>query len=316
MKLAWLFPGQGSQAVGMGRDVYESSPAARRIFEQVDAALGEGLSKLCFEGPMDQLTRTENTQPAIVTTSAALCAAIRERLGDGLPLPAFAAGHSLGEYSALCAAGVMEVVDAARVTRIRGRAMQGAVPEGVGAMAAVMNLAGDEVAKVCAEAQSGDEQVSCANFNAPTQTVIAGHAAAVQRAAELAKAAGAKVIPLNVSAPFHSALMRPAREAVAAALAELSLAEAAFPVIANVDAEPRHAPGAVAEALVEQVDSPVMWVATIERLRKEGVTHALEIGPGRVLAGLARRIDKDLEVLSVGSSDAIGKIPGFLGLEG
>ncbi len=314
MKLAWLFPGQGAQAVGMGRDVFDSSPMARAVFEEADRALGEALSKLCFEGPIDQLTLTANTQPAIVTTSAAILSAVRERLGD-LPAPAFVAGHSLGEYSALWAAGALSLADAVRVTRVRGRAMQDAVPPGRVAMAAIMNLGGDAVAELCAEAATPDQVVSCANFNAPTQTVIAGHQEAVARVRDLAKAAGGKAIPLNVSAPFHCSLMQPAQEAVEQALGEAEVNAPTIPVLANVDASPKEDGEAVKNALVAQVDSPVQWVKTVEKLRAEGVTHALEIGPGRVLAGLARRIDKELDVLSVGSTSAIDKIPSFLGLE-
>ncbi|HHH26991.1 MAG TPA: [acyl-carrier-protein] S-malonyltransferase [Polyangiaceae bacterium] len=314
MKLAWLFPGQGAQAVGMGKDVVDSSPAARAVFERADEALGEALSKLCFEGPMDQLTLTANTQPAIVTTSAAILAAVRERLPE-LPAPAFAAGHSLGEYSALWAAGALSLADAVKITRVRGEAMQEAVPPGRGAMAAIMNLGGDAVAELCTEAATPEQVVSCANFNAPTQTVIAGHQEAVARVRDLAKAAGGKAIPLNVSAPFHCSLMQPAQRAVERALAEVQVSAPTTPVLANVDALPKEDGEAVKKALVAQVDSPVQWVGTIEKLRAEGVTHALELGPGRVLAGLARRIDKDLGVLSVGSTSAIDKIPSFLGLE-
>ena len=249
MKLAWLFPGQGAQAVGMGRDVFDSSPMARAVFEEADRALGEALSKLCFEGPIDQLTLTANTQPAIVTTSAAILSAVRERLGD-LPAPAFVAGHSLGEYSALWAAGALSLADAVRVTRVRGRAMQDAVPPGRGAMAAIMNLGGDAVAELCAEAATPDQVVSCANFNAPTQTVIAGHQEAVARVRDLAKAAGGKAIPLNVSAPFHCSLMQPAQEAVEQALGEAEVNAPTIPVLANVDASPKEDGEAVKLSLI------------------------------------------------------------------
>lgn len=317
MKLAWLFPGQGTQAVGMGKDAYEQSQGARSAFEEADRALGEGLSKLCFAGPLAELTLTANTQPAIVATSMALLAALREAV-PAMPAPAYAAGHSLGEYSALCAAGALSLADAVTICRIRGSAMQRAVPEGTGAMAAVMNLDGADVAAACREAleAAGEgEVVSCANFNAPSQTVIAGSAAAVARAGEIAKDKGGKVIPLNVSAPFHCALMAPAKGAVSEALSHATVHAPHFPVLANVDGEPKTDAAGVTMALVDQVDSPVQWVRIIQKLRALGVTHALEIGPGRVLSGLARRIDKDLEVLSVGGLEAIEKVPSFLAME-
>ncbi len=311
-KWAWLFPGQGAQAVGMGKDVAEAHTAARSVFDEADQALAESLSTLCFEGPMEVLTQTANTQPAIVATSMAFLAALRARFPE-LPRPVCAAGHSLGEYSALCAAGVLSVADAVRVCRARGQAMQAAVPVGVGAMAAVMGLQGDEVASVCMEA-SGDETVSCANFNAPTQTVIAGHAAAVQRASTVAKTAGARVIPLKVSAPFHCALMSPAREGLAVALDDVSYGRAAFEVLANIDATPRSDETTLRAALLEQVDQPVQWVKTIEHMRDRGVTHALEIGPGRVLAGLVKRIAPEIKVININKVDAFDKVVEFLEL--
>jgi [acyl-carrier-protein] S-malonyltransferase len=299
----------------MGKEIGERSPAARAVLAAADAALGEPLSRLCFEGPVEDLTLTENTQPAIVAVSAAIVAAVRERwpaLGD----PSCAAGHSLGEYTALYAAGALGLADAVRVTRLRGRAMQEAVPAGEGAMAALMGLEPDAVRALCGEASGPGSLVSPANFNAPTQIVIAGHRAAVARAGELAKARGGKVIPLSVSAPFHCALMAPARVRLRQALAELDIAAPRFDVLANVDAEPRREPGAVRDALERQVDSPVQWVATVRRLRALGVTHALELGPGKVLAGLAGRIDKELGVLSVGTPDGVDRIGAFLGLAG
>ncbi len=309
MKLAWIFPGQGSQAVGMGKELAAQSAAARAVFERADAALGEKLSALCWEGPLETLTLTANTQPAIVATSMALLAALRERLPD--LRPDCAAGHSLGEYSALCAAGAIELEDAVRVTRIRGRAMQEAVSPGKGAMAAVMGTFAlpsgeDLLAAICAEVSDGGGVVSPANYNAPGQTVIAGDADAVARAGAKLKERGGKVIPLNVSAPFHCRLMAPAGPVVAEALrqAVTPLAKPAFDVLSNVDAEAKADPAAVADALVRQVDSPVQWVKTIEAMRARGVTHLLEIGPGRVLAGLVKRIDKDLQ--TIGVSDAAG----------
>jgi [acyl-carrier-protein] S-malonyltransferase len=236
VKVAWLFPGQGTQTVGMGKALAEASPAARGVFERADQALGESLSRLCFEGPEADLSLTANTQPAILTTSIATLAAIRESIPD-LPLPAFSAGHSLGEYSALVASGALAFEDAVRLVRLRGRAMQSAVPEGQGAMAAI--IGGDEAAvrALCTDASQG-EIVAPANFNAPGQIVIAGQKSAVLRANELAGARKLKAIPLNVSAPFHSALMEPAARAVETALVDIAVKPLAFPVLANVDAKP------------------------------------------------------------------------------
>lgn len=313
MKVAWLFPGQGAQAVGMGKEVFEASAAARAVFEQADAALGETISQLCFEGPIEQLTLTRNTQPALVATSAALVAALRERYPSLSP-PAYVAGHSLGEYSALVAAGALPLADAVRVCRVRGDAMQQAVAPGLGKMAAVMKLDGTEVAALCASVSEDGAQVSAANFNAPTQTVVAGHAVAVERLSEAAKGQGARVIPLNVSAPFHCGLMAPAREPVAQALAQSDVVTSSCPVVANVDAQPHTSPEAFRNGLCEQIDNPVRWVQSIRFLREQGVTHALEIGPGRVLAGLAKRIDKGLSVLGVSDLSSLEKVKEFLSL--
>ncbi|MBM4374546.1 MAG: ACP S-malonyltransferase [Deltaproteobacteria bacterium] len=303
MTIAWIFPGQGSQAVGMGKALHDASPAAREVFARADEALGARLSTLCFDGPLESLTLTANTQPAIVTTSLAVLAALRERVG-ALPSPVCAAGHSLGEYAALAAAGALSIEDAVRVCRARGRAMQDAVPPGQGAMAAVMGVDDAVLVAACDEARGEGGVVSPANFNAPGQTVIAGDAAAVERAAQLVKARGGKVIPLNVSAPFHCALMAPACRAVAEALGKSRLEAPAFDVLANVDAAPRKDVVGVVDALVRQVDSPVQWVKTIEAMRARGVTHLLELGHGKVLAGLVKRIDKELRV--VGVSDPAG----------
>lgn len=317
MKIAWLFPGQGTQEVGMGKSVLEASPRARAVFERADRALtredGSGaISPLCFEGPREALTQTANTQPAIVTTSVAVLEALREAVPE-LPLPSFAAGHSLGEYSALVAAGALGLEDAVRLCRLRGEAMQAAVPEGEGAMAAIMGLDPDATAAVCVEAigQTG-EVLSPANFNAPGQIVIAGHAAAVRRAIELVATRGGKAIPLAVSAPFHCALMRPARDRLAQALGGVTVGALAFPVIANVDAEPNTDAARVPELLVRQVDGAVQWVKTVERMAGEGVTHALELGPGKVLAGLTKRIAKSIKVLSVGDAQGLSAVRAFL----
>lgn len=296
----------------MGRAVAEASPRAREVFEAADAELGEPLSKLCFEGPLDDLTRTENTQPALVATCSAILAAIRERY-PSLPAPAFAAGHSLGEYSALAAAGALSLPDAVRLTRIRGRAMQEAVPQGQGAMAAIMGPTPEAVQELCAEAAEG-EVVSPANFNANGQTVIAGHAGAVERACKLAAARGARAIPLKVSAPFHCALMRPAVDPMRAALDATAMGAFAFPVVANVDAAPHRDPAEAKALLLQQIDAPVQWVRTIERLRDDGVTVAIEIGPGKVLAGLIKRIAKEIRVINVSDPEAIARLGDDLGL--
>jgi [acyl-carrier-protein] S-malonyltransferase len=295
----------------MGKALAEASPAARAVYARADAALGEPISTLCFEGPLDALTLTANTQPALVTTCSAIVAALRERMPDLEP-PTFAAGHSLGEYSALCAAGALSLEDAVRLCRLRGSAMQDAVPAGQGAMAAIMGLDPAKVAAVCEEAADG-EVVGPANFNAPGQIVIAGHAGAVARAGALAGQRGGKAIPLKVSAPFHCALMRPAAERLAPALGGTPMQPLAFPVVANFDAAPNTVPERARELLVRQIDGPVQWVATVERIVAEGVTHALELGPGKVLAGLCKRIDKRLAVLSVNDAAAIEKVPEFLG---
>jgi [acyl-carrier-protein] S-malonyltransferase len=294
----------------MGKDVSAGSAAARSAFREADDALGEPISNLCFDGPLEALSLTANTQPAIVATSIALLRAARDRLDLGDPC--CAAGHSLGEYSALVAAGALDLGHAVRACRVRGVAMQSAVPEGRGAMAAVMNLDGSVVATVCREASNGPDVVSCANFNASTQTVIAGTARAVLKASELAQERGGKVIPLNVSAPFHCALMEPAKGPLAEALEAGTVSAPRFPVFSNVDAAPLEGADSVLSALIRQVDSPVRWVETIVRMREMGVTHALEFGPGRVLSGLARRIDKDLKVLSVNSAESIDKVQSFL----
>jgi [acyl-carrier-protein] S-malonyltransferase len=311
MSLAWLFPGQGSQVVGMAKDVLEASPAAREIFARADEALGERLSCLILEGPEAELTLTANAQPAIVTVSCAILAAIREQV-PALGAPVLAAGHSLGEYSALVAAGALEFEDALRLVRARGNAMQVAVPADVGAMAAVMGVAPELLEGICKDAAQG-EVVSAANFNAPGQIVIAGHAAAVARAGEKAAAAKGRVIPLKVSAPFHCALMAPAARVVAAELERIVVSPLSFPVVANFDAMPNSDPQRVKELLVRQVDGAVRWEASVVRMRELGVTRALEIGPGKVLAGLVKRIAKELKVLSVSDVASLDQVAAFLG---
>lgn len=310
MKLAWVFPGQGSQSVGMGKEIFAESAAARDVLARADAALGESLSRLIAEGPEETLTLTANTQPAIVTVSCAVLAALRER-NPSLAPPAFAAGHSLGEYSALVAASALSLEDAVRLVRARGRAMQEAVPPGEGAMAAVMGLDPAKIEDVCRRAAQ-DQVVSPANFNAPGQVVIAGHAAAVARAGELASAEKGRVIPLKVSAPFHCALMAPAARVVATELDKVTIAPLAFPVVANVDARPNVDRARVKELLVRQVDGPVRWEASVRAMADAGVTHVLEIGPGKVLAGLIKRIAKELKVLSVGDAASLAEVSTFL----
>jgi [acyl-carrier-protein] S-malonyltransferase len=310
MKIAWLFPGQGTQSVGMGKALFEASKAARDVFERADRALEAPLSKLCFEGPEAELTLTANAQPAILTVSMAALAALREAWPE-LPPPALAAGHSLGEYSALVAAGALAFEDAVRLVRLRGRAMQAAVPEGEGGMAAITG--GDEpsVRSLCDDAR-GNDVLAPANFNAPGQIVIAGHKAAVQRAAELASGRKMKAILLAVSAPFHSALMKPAADAVGAALAGISVSPLAFPVVSNVDARPNADASRVPDLLVRQIDGAVLWDASVGVLAEAGISHAVEIGPGKVLAGLVRKIDKRITVHGAGDPDGVAKVREFL----
>jgi len=322
MQVAWLFPGQGSQAVGMGKALVEASPAARDVFARADAALGEPLSKLILEGPEEALTLTVNAQPALVTVSAAALAAIRERYPE-LPAPRFAAGHSLGEYSALVAAGALSLEDAVRVVRARGKAMQGAVPPGKGAMAAIMGLEPPALDAICREVseESGPDgvpygTVSCANFNAPGQIVIAGDAAAVARASERANAEKGKAIPLKVSAPFHCSLMAPAAAALREELEGVLVRPLAFPVVSNVDARPNVDPARVKDLLVRQVDGAVRWEQAVRLMHLEGITHAVEIGPGKVLAGLSKRIARELRVTSIGDPEGIEGLELFLAKAG
>lgn len=313
MATAWLFPGQGSQAVGMGKDLLAASKAARDVFDRADAALGEPLSKLILEGPEADLTLTANAQPAIVTTSIAALAAIQEKY-PSLPKPAFTAGHSLGEYSALVAAGAITLEDAVRIVRARGLAMQDAVPPGTGAMAAIMGVENATLEQICREVEAeGAGVVACANFNAPGQIVIAGAAKAVARASERANEVKGKAIPLKVSAPFHCALMAPAAKAVAAELEKTQIQPLAFPVVANVDAQPNVDPVRVKELLVRQVDGAVRWEQAVRFMVENGVTQAIEIGPGKVLAGLGKRISKELKMTSVGDAASLEALGTFLG---
>jgi [acyl-carrier-protein] S-malonyltransferase len=297
--IAFIFPGQGAQKVGMGQALAETFPICRDTFAEADAALGEPLSRVIFGGPEDQLTLTENTQPAILAVSTAACRLLASR---GIA-PAYVAGHSLGEYSANVAAGTFEFADALRLVRNRGRYMQEAVPVGTGAMAAILGLEAAAVAQACAEAANG-EVVSAANLNGGGQVAIAGAAEAVKRAGERAKALGAKrVIPLQVSAPFHCALMQPAQDRLAPELHALKTSTPRVPIVANVDAEPKRTAAAAIDALVRQVSAPVRWEDVVRRLASEGVTTYVEVGPGAVLSGLVRKIDRDATVVSFGSPD-------------
>lgn len=303
--IACLFPGQGSQAVGMGKALADACAVSRDTFDEADRALGEPLSQIIFDGPAETLTLTEYTQPALLTVSVATWRALARR---GLA-PAFVAGHSLGEYSAHVAAGTLDFADAVRLVRHRGRYMQEAVPVGAGAMAAILGLDEAAVVQACTEAAQG-EVVSPANLNGAGQIVIAGATGAVARAGERAKALGARrVIPLKVSAPFHCALMGPAQERLAPELRAVAARDPRVPVIANVDARPRTTAASSIEALVAQVSSPVRWEETVRYLAAAGVTTYVEVGPGTVLAGLVRKIHKDAAVLGVQAPEDFGALP-------
>ena len=284
--IACVFPGQGSQAVGMGKALADQFDICARTFAEADAALGEPLSDLIFNGPAEKLTLTENTQPAILTMSVAVWRLLESQ---GLT-PSFVAGHSLGEYSAHVAAGTLEFPDAVRLVRNRGRYMQEAVPVGHGAMAAILGLDEAGVNQACAEAAQGDV-VSAANLNGGGQIVIAGTAAAVARASERAKALGARrAVPLQVSAPFHCALMKPAEDRLAPELRAVATRNPRVPVVANVDAQPKRTAAESIDALIKQVSSPVRWESVVQRLASEGVTHYVEVGPGKALSGMIKRI--------------------------
>lgn len=279
----------------MGKELAEKFPVARRVFEEADDALGFAISRLCFEGPAEALQLTENTQPAILTTSVAAFRAARE---SGLPEPAFVSGHSLGEYSALVASGVLELSDAVRTVRARGQYMQEAVPVGTGAMAAVIGGELSAIESACREA-AGDQVCSVANSNSPNQVVIAGNTEAVDRAIELLKGVAKRVIKLNVSAPFHCALMRPAQEKLAPHLQRLTFNEPRIPVVTNADAKITTAPDELRDALLRQVSAPVRWLESMQLLVNEGVQTFVEVGPGKVLSGLMRQTNRDVRCLNV-----------------
>ena len=307
MKLAFVFPGQGSQYVGMGQALAQVYPEARAVLDEADGALGGGLLRLMSDGPEDELRRTANTQPAILAVSVATHRVLVKEAGGAFQLPAFYAGHSLGEYSALTAAGAISLSDAIRSVRARGSFMQEAVPAGEGAMAAILGLDPALVKEACEQAQREESGsvVAPANYNSPEQTVIAGHASAVDRAIGLCKARGAKrAMPLPVSAPFHCSLMSPVQPRLAEVLGAFQMRQPNAPVIANATAEPNTDPGLIVQLLLTQVTAPVRWVQTVQKMALNGVDTVIELGPGKVLAGLIRRIEKGLRVYSV--EDAAG----------
>ncbi|WP_372632882.1 ACP S-malonyltransferase [Cohnella sp.] len=304
-KIAFVFPGQGAQAVGMGKDAYESSAAAKAIYDKADEALGYSISKLSFEGPEEELRQTANTQPALLATSVALLEVYKEQ---GVK-PDYVAGHSLGEYSALVAAGVLEFADAVKLVRARGQFMEQAVPEGQGAMAAVLGAERAALQALCSEITAAGTVVELANVNCPGQIVVSGSAAGVAAVVERGKEAGAKrVIALEVSGPFHSSLMQPAADKLAEALAQAEFRDASVPVVANVHARPVASGAELRELLVKQVVSPVQWEDTIAYLIGEGVDTFVEIGSGTVLAGLIKKIDKSVRIVSVNSAAAASAV--------
>ncbi len=305
---AFVFPGQGAQIIGMGQDVAQNYASAKAVFDEVDSALNENLSKLIWEGDIETLTLTQNAQPAIMATSIAVLSALAEEgvgFDDTLK---FVAGHSLGEYSALCAAGAISLDDTARLLRQRGQAMQEAVPVGVGAMAAILGLDFEAVSQISKDAAQG-QVCQAANDNDPSQVVISGHKEAVERACELAKEAGAKrAMMLPVSAPFHCELMSPAAKVMANALDEVNIYKPKAPVIANVTAEEVSAPSAIRSLLVEQVTGSVRWRESVGFMKAHGVTTTLEIGPGKALSGMIKRTEREIETLNCGTAEQVKQV--------
>ena len=310
---AFVFPGQGAQTIGMGRALAESYPAARAVFAEVDEALGEPLSRLIWEGEQEVLTLTENAQPALMATSIAAMRAL-EAEGVSITAAAYVAGHSLGEYSALCAAGAVGLADTARLLKLRGRAMQAAVPVGEGAMAALLGLDFAAATEVAAEAAAEGGVVQAANDNDPAQVVVSGTRAAVERAVEIAKGRGAKrAILLPVSAPFHSSLMQPAADAMAEALSRVTVAAPAVPVVSNVRAEAVSDPEAIRQLLVQQVTGSVRWRESVQWMAGQGVTEFWEIGAGKALSGMIRRIAKESVTRTVGTPEEVAAAAASLG---
>ncbi|MBE1284740.1 MAG: ACP S-malonyltransferase [Rhodobacteraceae bacterium] len=307
MTIAFVFPGQGAQSIGMGKALAEAYPASKAVFDEVDEALGEALSQLIWEGEIEELTLTQNAQPALMATSVAVIRAL-EAEGIGIDKASFVAGHSLGEYSALAAAGAISLADTARLLRTRGQAMQSAVPVGEGAMAAILGLDLDAVRAVAEEAAQG-EVCQAANDNDPTQVVVSGNKAAVERAAVIAKEKGAKrAVMLPVSAPFHCALMQPAADVMAKALGEVEIKAPAVPLIANVRADEVTDPSEIRALLIEQVTGSVRWRESVQAMAGKGVTEFWEVGAGKALSGMIRKIDRSLASKAVGTPDDIQKI--------
>ena len=311
MSIAYIFPGQGSQYPGMGKNLVENFDVARRIFEEADDALHFSISRLCFEGSVEELQLTENTQPAILAVSVAVLRTIES---EGFPAPDYVAGHSLGEYPALVAAKSLSLAEAIRIVRARGRYMQEAVPPGVGAMAAVMGAELKDIEAACKEAQQG-QVCAPANINSPNQVVIAGNTEAVDRASELLKTAGAKrVVKLNVSAPFHCALMVPAQERLAFDLESVSFHELSTPLVTNVDAAPNKAADVARDSVVRQVTAPVRWLESMQLLIEHGVDRFVEVGPGKVLSGLMRQISREVKSFNVEDTASLKAASAGLGV--